>query len=67
MISVTAVNNFLYSYGKFELGLNSRTKMKRWRNFTQYGLLATEKIVGHAYILLHIARRNLFHSSYWIS
>ena len=32
----------------------------RWRNFTQDGLLATEKIVGHVYILLHIARRNLF-------
>ena len=32
--------------------------MKRWRNFTHDGFLAAEKIVGHAYILLHIARRN---------
>ena len=45
IIYVTPVNNRLYSYGKS----NSLTKMKRWRNFTHDGLLATEKIVGHAY------------------
>ena len=48
MISVKAVDNRLYSYG-------SLIKMKRWRNFTHDSLLATEKVVGHAYILLHIA------------
>ena len=36
---------------KVELGLNSLTKMKRWRNFTQDGLLATEKIVGRVYFI----------------
>ena len=41
--------------------------MKRWRNFTQDGLHATEKIVRHAYILLHIARRNLFQSPKFLS
>ena len=40
---------------KVKLGLNFLTKMKQWRNFTQDSLLATEKVVGHAYILLHIA------------
>ena len=48
MISVTAVNNRLYSYVelgiKVELGLNSLTKMKRWRNLTHDSILATEKI-----------------------
>ena len=29
--------------------------MKRWRNFTHDSLLATEKVVEHAHILLHIA------------
>ena len=38
----------------------SLTKMKRWRNFTHDGFIPTEEIVGHAYIILHIARRNLF-------
>ena len=37
--------------------------MKRWRNFTYDGLLAAEKIVVHGYILLHIARRNLFYAA----
>ena len=40
--------------------------MKRWRNFTHDNILAAEKIVGQAYILLHIAKEDLFHSSYWI-
>ena len=65
MIFVTAVKLSSLQLWKVELGLNSLAKMKRWRNFTQDGMLATEKIVGgHAYILLHVARRNLFHSSY---
>ena len=56
MISVTAANNRLYSLQlwKIELGLNYLTKIKRWRNFTYVGLLATQKIVGNAYILLHM-------------
>ena len=66
MISVTVVNKSSLQLWKVELVLNSLTKMKRWRNFTHDGLLATAKIVVHEYILLHIARRNLFHSSYWI-
>ena len=57
---MTAVKLSSLQYWKFELGLNSLTKMKQWRNFAHDGLLATEKIVGHAYILLHIARKNLF-------
>ena len=65
MICGTSVDNRLYSYGKSNQALTS-SKMKRRRNFTHDGFLATGKIVGHAYILLHIARRNLFHSSYWI-
>ena len=64
MIFVTAVKLSSLQLWKVELGLNSLKKMKRWRNFTQDRMLATEKIVGHAYILLHVARRNLFHSSY---
>ena len=64
MISVTAVDNRLYSYGKSKLGLNSLTKMKRCHNFTHDSLLAIEKVVGH--ILLHIARRYLFHIFNWI-
>ena len=64
MIFMTAVKLSSLQLWKVELGLNSLTKMKRWRNFTQVGMFATEKIVGHAYILLHVARRNLFHSSY---
>ena len=46
---MTAVDNRLYNYGKWkvELGLNSLTKMKQWRNFTHDSLLATEKVVGH--------------------
>ena len=50
MVYVTAVNNRALQLWKLELGLNSLTKMKQWRNFTHDGLLATEKIVGHAYI-----------------
>ena len=47
MIFVTAVKLSSLQLWKVELGLNSLTKMKRWRNFTQDGLLATEKIVVH--------------------
>ena len=66
MIFVTAVKLSSLQLWKVELGLNSLTKMKRWRNFTQDGMLATEKIVGHAYILLYMARRNLYHIPHWI-
>ena len=51
MIFVTAVKLSSLQLWKVELGLNSLTKMKRWRNFTQDGLLATEKIVGYAYFI----------------
>ena len=40
---------------KVGLGLNSLTKMKWWRNFTHDDLLGREKIVEHAYILLHLS------------
>ena len=46
------------------LGLNSFTKMKRWRNFTQDGF--RENCETRVYFIAYIARRNLFHSSYWI-
>ena len=60
MFFVTAVKLASLQLWKVELGPYSLTKMKRWRNFTQDRMLATEKIMGHAYILLHIVRRNLF-------
>ena len=44
-----------------ELGLKPIEKIKRLRNFTHDSLLATEKVVEHAYILLYIARIYLFH------
>ena len=53
MISVIVVNNRLYIYGKVELGLNSFTKMKRWRYFIYGGLHSTEKIVGHIYFIAY--------------
>ena len=39
---------------KVELGLNSLTKMKRWRNFTHDSLLSTEKIVRYTVYCLSI-------------
>ena len=63
MISVTAVVNRLLVM-KSRIGPQLLKEMKHWRNFTRDSLLATEKIVEHAYILLHVGRRNLFHSSY---
>ena len=52
MISVTAVVNRLLVM-KSRISPQLLKEMKHWRNFTRDSLLATEKIVEHAYILLH--------------